>query len=39
MIAKRTKYLKGRDYAVGLTSRGYIFEFSLDDWEEVNNAN
>lgn len=35
MIAKRTKYLKGRDYAVGLTSRGYIFEFSLEDWEEV----
>ncbi|MGU7923375.1 HNH endonuclease [Streptococcus suis] len=35
MTAKRTKYLKGKDYAVGLTSRGYIFEFSLEDWELV----
>lgn len=35
MKARCTKYLKGKDYAIGLTSRGYFFKFSLEDWEEV----
>lgn len=35
MTTKRTKYSRGKEYAVGLTSRGHVFEFSLEDWEQV----
>ena len=35
MTTKRTKYSRDKEHAIGLTSRGYAFKFSLEDWELV----
>lgn len=32
---RRTKYIKHKNYAEGITSKGIKFKFDLDDWDKV----